>query len=211
MSNPARPSAKKTPRDGRNATTPARSASHAPRAPPTATPTLTAKPVATSPMLNAMTPPANAPHARRAATPTALRPKQPATWDATLRTTPRLSATKLQANAKNATQLTVERDASQLLLAKKDALSAPNQRTNMNAFGKLIHQNVNNLMLVLTPRKNATMHARHPTLPNATSRTTSAKDAKLVQTLTACTLLTTARSCKREENANHKLYKDSSE
>jgi hypothetical protein len=211
MKHPANKSANQTLTDGRNATTRPRSARTAPRAHQTATLTLSAKPVATSPMLNAMTPPENAKNATRGQIQIALNQREPARVDAESSTTPRPSATRLQENAKNATHNTVERDASQLLLAKKDANQAPSQMTNMNASGKLIRQNVKNLMLVPTPRKNAMMHAKHQTSLNATSRTTNALDAQLARTLTACTLSTTARSCKKEENANHKLYKDSSE
>merc|ERR1712072_1493056 len=207
---PAKTSANQTPRASRNATTRPRSARTAPRAHQTATLTLSAKPVATSPMLNAMTPPENAKNATRAQIQIALNQREPARVDAESSTTPRPSATRLQENAKNATHNTVERDASQLLLAK-DANQALNPRMIMNASGKLIHQNVKNLMLVPTPRKNAMMHARTQTSLNATSRTTNARDANLERTPTACTLSTTARSCKKEENANHKLYKDSSE
>lgn len=198
---PAQPSANQTPRDSRNATTRPRSARTAPRAHQTATLTLSAKPVATSPWLNAMRPPANAKNATRAPTPTALNQREPATADADPMTRPRLSATKLQDNAKSATQSTVERDASQLLLAKKDA-RLDQLMSIMNASGTSILQNVKNLMLVLTARKNAMRHAKHQTSANATSRTTHAWDANQVPTQDACTLSTTARSCKKEENAN---------
>jgi hypothetical protein len=127
-------------------------------------------------------------------------------------TTPRLFAIRHQDYALNATQHTVEEDVFQLLHAKKDARRTTLQLTNnMNVSGKLTHQNARNLMLVLILRKNAMMPARTNHLPNATSRTTNASHAPLARTRTACTLLTTARSCKKEENANHKLYKDSSE
>jgi hypothetical protein len=144
-------------------------------------------------------------------TKTALRPNQYANLDAERLTTPKLSATRPQENAKNVTHNTVERDAFQKNPARNNANQTHIMTTNMNASGKLILQNVRNLMLVPTARKNAMMHAKHQTSLNVTSRTTNAWDAKLARTLTACILLTTARSCKKEENANHKLYKDSSE
>jgi hypothetical protein len=118
----------------------------------------------------------------------------------------KLNATEIPVNAKNAHQVP---DAPQKLNAMSNAKKS-HQVTN--ATGPLmIRQNVKNLMLVPTPRKNAMMHAKHQTSLNATSRTTNALDAKLARTLTACILSTTARSCKKEENANHKPYKDSSE
>lgn len=105
---------------------------------------------------------------------------------------------------------TVERDAFLKLLAKNNAKKTQLKK-HMNAFGKQILQNANYLILVPTPKKNVTTHAKHQVSPNVTSRTISALDAKLAKTLNACTQWTTARLCKREENASHKHYKDFTE
>jgi len=108
------------------------------------------------------------------------------------------------------THNTVERDVFQKMHAKNNAKKTQ-LPSNTNASGKLIHQNVNNLILVHTPRKNVTMPVKPQASPNVTSRTTNALDAKLAKTHNACTQWTTARSCKKEVNASQKHYKDSSE
>jgi hypothetical protein len=155
--------------------------------------------------------PDNAKNAQRTQIQTALNQWEHANQDARLLTTAKLSATRPQESAKNATHNIVERDVFQKNPAINNANQTHIMTTNMNASGKLILQNARNLMLVPTARKNAMMHAKHQTSLSATSRTTNASHAPLARTRTACTLLTTARSCKKEENANHKLYKDSSE
>jgi len=110
------------------------------------------------------------------------------------------------------THNTVERDVSQKIPAKNNARKTHTQLTsNINVSGRLIHQLAKLMMLELTLKKNAMMHAKLHHSPNATSRTTNALDAKLVKIHYACTLWITARSCKKEENASHKLFKDSSE
>lgn len=172
---------------------------------------LTAKPVATLPILNAMIPLVFASHAREAQIQIAQKQRASAMLVARFTTTAKLSATRPQESAKNATHNIVERDVFQKTPASPNANQTHIMTTNSNASGKLILQNVKNLMLVPTPRKNAMMHAKHQTSLSVTSRTTNALDAPLARTRTACILLTTARSCKKEENANHKLYKDSSE
>jgi len=125
-------------------------------------------------------------------------------------TTAKLPATRPQESAKNATHNTVERDVFQKHPATNNANPTHIMTSSSSASGKLILQNVKNLMLVPTPRKNAMMHAKHQTSLSVTSRTTNALDALLARTRTACILLTTARSCKKEENANPKCYKASS-
>jgi len=172
---------------------------------------LTAKPVATLPILNAMIPLVFASHAREAQIQIAQKQRASAMLVARFTTTAKLSATRPQESAKNATHNIVERDVFQKTPASPNANQTHIMTTNSNASGKLILQNVKNLMLVATPRKNAMMHAKHQTSLSVTSRTINALDAPLARTRTACILLTTARSCKKEENANHKLYKDSSE
>jgi len=212
MSKPVRQSAKISQISGRNATLQTKNVRIAHRALQAATPRLTVKPHATSPMPNAMTPLENAKSAIKARMPTALRLNQYATLAARSLTTLRLFATRPQVNAKNATQHTVDQDVFQLLHAKKDAKRTTLQLTNnLNASGKLTHQNARNLMLVHILRNNAMICARTNHLPNVISRTTNALVAKLVKTLSACTLPTTARLCKKEENVNHNPYKDSTE
>lgn len=60
-------------------------------------------------------------------------------------------------------------------------------------------------------KKNAMTRVKLLNLLSVTTGTTNALDVKLVLTHNAGSLLTTARSFKREVNVNHKRFKDSIE
>jgi len=81
----------------------------------------------------------------------------------------------------------------------------------MNASGQKLPQFAINQMLEVTPKKNAMMHAKPHSMLNVTSRMTGALDAPQALILAAGSLLTTARSNKEKDSANHKLFKDSTE
>ena len=122
--------------------------------------------------------------------------------------TPKLSAIQLPENAKNATHNIVEEDVFQLRHVKKHARRTIHQLINLNAIGQPIHQNARNLMLVLIHRKNVMTHVRLQLLLNVIFQTINALDVNMVRMiLSACIQWTTAKSCKKEGNVNHKHFK----
>jgi hypothetical protein len=101
---------------------------------------LTAKPVATLPILNAMIPLVFANHAIEAQIQIAQKQRPSAMLVARFTTTAKLSATRPQESAKNATHNIVERDVFQRTPAINNANQTHIMTSNMNASGKLILQ-----------------------------------------------------------------------
>lgn len=172
-----------------------------------ATPPLTARPLAESHTPSASQVLENAPHAIQRTTKNAPKSRKSAVKNASHKRSH--FATQTLPSARNA-KIHQPRVASQPPLAKR--LAATHQRsTNTNAHGRPLSQLALRMIRVLRARPSAPNNAKRSHSPSVTSRTTPVLSVTMTKTRIASLPRTTATLPKKKENVSNKLWTVSTE